>query len=435
MYTILVYNLKLNPRVIYVFQFIAERWKNISFQFTTNLDEYINYKGLSLNYSDCKLKTNEFFLFQTIAIHNDINAIKNYKLTGSNESLKFEWEEGSVDLICSIFVMLSRVDEYDAVNLDVHNRFVYNKTKLSKYLDSRIPIVDIWIEEFKKNIEEHFQIGIILSRSFQITLGVDIDYFWKYKNKSIVKTTAGFIKDLMKLDVIAFNTRFLVVFGFKKDPYLSYDSIQNIGLPKESILFFVLSGGQTKFDKNQKLNHKSVLPLLEEISKIGEISLHPSYEASTDCSLLEIEKTELESVCKKFINKSRFHFIRLKFPKSYECLILNKIMHDYSMGYPDLLGFRAGTCHSLFWYNLQTEAITNLRLHPFVAMDRTMCSYLKYDYNTALTELLKLKELVKSHSGEFHLIWHNSSFDEHSEFLPYKALLLNFIGQEEFKIK
>ena len=82
MYTILVYNLKLNPRVIYVFQFIAERWKNISFQFTTNLDEYINYKGLSLNYSDCKLKTNEFFLFQTKAIRNDINAIKNYKLTG-----------------------------------------------------------------------------------------------------------------------------------------------------------------------------------------------------------------------------------------------------------------------------------------------------------------------------------------------------------------
>ncbi|MGB3132242.1 MAG: polysaccharide deacetylase family protein, partial [Saprospiraceae bacterium] len=239
--------------------------------------------------------------------------------------------------------------------------------------------------------------------------------------------------DLIKLDVIAFKTRFLVVFGLKKDPYLSYNSIQNIGLPKESILFFVLSGGQTKFDKNQKLNHKAVLPLLEEISKIGEISLHPSYEASTDCSLLEIEKTELESVCKKFINKSRFHFIRLKFPKSYECLILNKIIHDYSMGYPDLLGFRAGTCHSLFWYNLQNETITNLRLHPFVAMDRTLCSYLKYDYNAAMTELLKLKELVKSYSGEFHLIWHNSSFDEHSEFLPYKALLLNFLGQEEVK--
>ncbi len=426
MNSILVHSLKLNPRVIYVFQFIAERWKNVAFNFTSNLNEYKYYNGLSLNYSDCKIKESELFLFQSSAIIQDIKAIKNYSLSGLDESLKLEWGEGKFDLICSIFFMLSRAEEYETEGRDIHDRFVYNQTRLSKYLDSRIPIVDIWINEFKNRIEQHFRFEILSSRSFNFTLGVDIDFFWKYKNKSIFKGIGGFLKDLKRLDFIAVANRFLVISGLKNDPYLSYDTIQNIGFSKESIMFFILSGGQTKFDNNQKLNHKSVAPLLEEIRKVGEIALHPSYDACSDCSFLNNELHTLETISKMNINKSRFHFIRLNFPQSYLCLLQNKITQDYSMGYPDILGFRAGTCHSFLWYNLQTECVTDLRLHPFAAMDRTMLSYLKYDYNEAMAELIKLSDTIKAHSGEFHLIWHNSSFDEKSEFLVYKTLLSNF---------
>jgi hypothetical protein len=47
------------------------------------------------------------------------------------------------------------------------------------------------------------------------------------------------------------------------------------------------------------------------------------------------------------------------------------------MGYPDHVGFRAGTCTSFYFYNLNFELKTPLKIIPFAFMDVTLKNYMK----------------------------------------------------------
>jgi hypothetical protein len=84
------------------------------------------------------------------------------------------------------------------------------------------------------------------------------------------------------------------------------------------------------------------------------------------------------------------HFIaQLQIPKSYIKLMKNIVKSDYSMCYPDFSGFRAGTCTSFYWYDLQLEKKTRLLLHPVVTTDLNL---LKNKTPEAL--LLQMNELI-----------------------------------------
>lgn len=71
----------------------------------------------------------------------------------------------------------------------------------------------------------------------------------------------------------------------------------------------------------------------------------------------------------KTITKSRQHFIKMDLPETYEQLLRNGITGDYSMGSGSINGFRASTASAFYWYNLKTETVTQLKIHPFCFMD------------------------------------------------------------------
>ena len=60
---------------------------------------------------------------------------------------------------------------------------------------------------------------------------------------------------------------------------------------------------------------------------------------------------------------------------------------DFTMGYAAHLGFRASICTPFYFYDLELESSTKLKVHPFSVMDATLKYYLKSQPDEALTKI------------------------------------------------
>jgi hypothetical protein len=99
----------------------------------------------------------------------------------------------------------------------------------------------------------------------------------------------------------------------------------------------------------------------------------------------------------------------LRFPETYRTLIDNDITDDYTMGYSGDVGFRASICTPFYFYDLDREQITNLRVHPFAVMEATLKYYLKIKPEEALKYIAPLVQEAKAVDGVFMSLWHNES--------------------------
>lgn len=143
--------------------------------------------------------------------------------------------------------------------------------------------------------------------------------------------------------------------------------------------------------------------------------IHPSYFANDSYLQLQHEKLLLESVIKKKVMQSRQHYLRLVFPTTYYNLIQAGIIDDYTLGFAELPGFRAGTCTPFNFYNLKTETETALTLHPNTFMEGTFIEDLQLSPKAALPLMKQLIDEVKKVNGDFICIWHNHSLSNQNE--------------------
>ena len=177
--------------------------------------------------------------------------------------------------------------------------------------------------------------------------------------------------------------------------------------------FFALSAPFSKYDKGLTPGNKAWKRLLNCI-KGYPVGLHPSYHQMDNPKLLDVGKTNLESFGLK-INSNRFHFLRFSLPNSYRLLLERGIIHDFSMGYADTLGFRAQTSRSFWFYGLETEQKTCLRIHPFVCMDAVLCNYKTLTKVEILQQLGGIIDEIKHIGGRLTLLWHEHTLQQSTD--------------------
>jgi hypothetical protein len=96
-------------------------------------------------------------------------------------------------------------------------------------------------------------------------------------------------------------------------------------------------------------------------------------------------------------------------PGSYNNILRTGISEDYSMGYPDEPGFRAGIARPYFFYDVTQDKLTNLKIIPFQVMDGTLYDYKKLNPENSREVVLKLIRETRNVGGLFVSIWHNTS--------------------------
>jgi len=128
----------------------------------------------------------------------------------------------------------------------------------------------------------------------------------------------------------------------------------------------------------------------------------------------------MESITNRDLTAVRHSFSKLNLPISYRNLVTLEIHQDYTMGYIDTLGFRAGTCTPFQFYDLDYEVQTPLQVNPYHCLDFAL---LKHHSELDKTEhLQKLMAQVKAVNGTFTPVFHNYSFSNFERWKGFRSL-------------
>ena len=423
---ILVYTHKITPRVRYIFKHIVTRILLIPVDFTSKIEEFVAYNGPKLSYTNTVLGSEFFIKSNDLLFEQGVNDLE---LTLNN------WEEVPCffatnlksaipfDIFAASFYLITRYEEYLPHVKDIHGRYTAEQSLAFKKGFLEIPVVDIWAYKFLKLLQEKFPDYEYKSRSYEYISTIDIDNAFAYKYKSLIRNIGGFFKDLVKFRIFDVWNRFAVTFNIKKDPFDTFKKI--LRLKKEynvKIIFFFLIGDYTTFDTNVSASKNKYRLLIKEMVDYARVGLHPSYFSMQNALLLKKEKERLESITNTPVKRSRQHYLRFSLPDTYQHLIDLEIEEDYSMGYASNVGFRASTCTPFYFYDLDFEIQTPLKIFPFALMDTTLNDYMQLTPKQSLGRIRDLKNQVKAVNGTFITLFHNESLSDYLRWKGWKRL-------------
>ena len=414
---LLVYTHKITPRLTYTFRHIFVRILNVEVNFTTKIEEFIAHDGVKFSYtkqplgSELFVKCNELLFTQGID-YVDVNLVK-WEEVPCFFQTNFS-AEVPCDLFAASFYLISRYEEYLPHVKDQFERFPASESLAyqHKFLDR--PIIDIWAYKFRDLLVSYFEDFqeelVSQKRKFNYVSTIDIDNAYQFKHKGFTRSVGGILKDLTQFNISNLWLRFLVVFGIRRDPFDMYKRL--LSMKKKygiKTIFFFLLGDYSTFDKNISPGNTNYKLLIKNIADYVEVGIHPSYFSMKNELKTKKEKEILESIVNFPISRSRQHYLRIELPETYQNLVDLEITEEYSMGYASHYGFRASTCTPFYFYDLDFEIQTPLKVFPFAAMDVTLNDYLNFTPKRAFNTIIKLAKEVKEVDGTLITIFHNES--------------------------
>ncbi|MDC0177067.1 polysaccharide deacetylase family protein [Polaribacter sp.] len=423
---ILIYTHKITPRVRYIFKHIFTRTLLIPVDFTSKIQEFVAHNGPKITYTKTPLG-NEFFvksnnlLFEQGVNDMEIVIQKWEKIpcffkTGPKSSIPY-------DIFAASFYLISRYEEYLPHVKDTHGRYTAAQSLAFKYQFLEKPVVDIWAYKLLAVLKEKFPDYEFQQRKYTFISTVDIDNAYAYKYKSLVRGVGGFFNDLLQIRLLRVWSRFAAIFNIKKDPFDTFDTILKVKKEQDvNTIFFFLIGDYTTFDTNVSASKNKFRLLIKAMVDYASVGLHPSYFTMNNASLLKKEKERLEGIIKMPIQRSRQHYLRFSLPETYQNLIDLEVAEDYSMGYASNVGFRASTCTPFYFYDIDFEMQTPLKIFPFALMDTTLNDYMKLTPRQSLGRIRDLKNEVKAVNGTFITLFHNESLSDYLRWKGWKRL-------------
>jgi hypothetical protein len=290
------------------------------------------------------------------------------------------------------------------------------------------PLVNLWAKKFKLIIKQKYPELEFPIREFKYVSTIDIDNAYYFLEKGFARNAASFLKSFFQLDKQAILKRYNVLIGRHKDPFDTYNYQLNI-LKKYNLnfIYFILLGNYGLNDKNVLVTSRKFQLLIKNLSDFATIGLHPSFNSNKSNRLLKIERDRLIDITKSELHKSRQHFLKISLPDTYRNLVDLDIFNDYTMGYSEYPGFRASICDSYYFYDLEVEKTSPLRIHPFAIMDATFRYYLDYTPQQSLDSIKKVVDQVKNVEGTLISVWHNETWSDYKEWKGWKLLFKDMV--------
>ena len=420
---LVIYSENISSRIDYVFDLVFKQEFEIEYSLTSDRNVFNAPQAEKINYASARNSETEFFIKSAPLLFESFIEKKEIPVSEKFETKVLFSNDGSCDLgfdvFSAIFYMVSRYEEYLPFTPDAHGRYKASDSLAFRYHFLEIPIVNIWLSILRKTLQKKFPALSFKSSTFKTILTYDIDVAYKYRGRSIGRMVGAMGKDLLKWNWKNLIQRKLTILHLRKDPWDIYDYLsETITKNKLDSTFFFLLADKSKHDRNLDWQREVMKKLVQKIQTFSETGIHPSYQSSQVPEKILVEKQRLEELGGRKINKSRQHFLRFTLPDTYDALLQAGITEDYSMGFPAMHGFRAGTCTPFYFYNLKEEKATKLKIFPVTFMEGTFISINKPD--DALQEMLKMIDAVKNVGGTFISIWHNHTVSDTSEYKAWR---------------
>ena len=428
---IYVFTHKITSRVKYAFNLIFKDLMQIDFELITNRSDFEEKNGVKLAYTlnpigEAFFIRSKPLLFEQGINDQDINIIpfdrtKAFFGVGGNSMFPF-------DIFAASFYLASRYEEYLPHKKDHYNRFDANQSLAFNEGFLHQPVINIWVNKLVEALKELYPDFEIPKRKYQFITTIDVDNAYAYKEKGFVRTLMGYGKAILTLNFQDFRDRTKTLLGIQNDPYDTFDYQEKLVKDQNlTFIYFFLLGDYGVNDKNIAVSNTKFQSLIKSISDHSKIGIHPSFASNNSFNQLEKEVGRLSKVINREIWRSRQHFLKINLPDTYRNLIELDITDDFTMGYASNYGFRAGTCTPFYFYDLDLEVDTNLKVHPFAIMEGTLKYYMGIGPENAMVHYRRLIDEVKMVDGNFISLWHNDSLNDYKQWQGWKAVFEGMI--------
>jgi len=347
-----------------------------------------------------------------------------------------------IDIFGTIYFMLTRYEEYVNLNRDFLGRFSMKSSTLKDKEIYSYPIVDLYIiliENIFLKLAPDIRIN---KKTPRIDVSCDVDHPFFY-NSSIKIKIRKLIGDLFKRRSI--NAAFLTALSFFKnmddfDCYLKalkfiIELNRKVG---NTVTFFFIPSSNHINDNNNSVCNSRIYKLMNLIVEGGhKIGVHPGFLTFMNDSLM---REAIHKFKKTFFNLfpdhnyiySRQHYLMWEVSKTPKLLAQNAVDIDFTLGFNDHPGFRAGTCHEFPLFDPRTQKLIGIIESPLIVMEWSLFSsnYIGIDdLEVAKKMLFELKDKCFSVDGNFSILWHNNNLI-HTHFIKlYEDIISPFIEE------
>ncbi len=427
---LIVYTPKLTARIEYTFKFVLQKLLGLDYELTISKEVFLRSESPALCYSPYPIDKGMWVQSHPLLTEKGIHELDIKSGYWKDMPLLFKTGPGPdlpFDLFAGTFYLLSRYEEYLDFKADHLGRFPASESVAIKngFLD--IPVINLWAKRLKNILKIRYPELLMTPTKFKSISTIDVDQAWAYMNKGWIRNFGGAFKFLFKGNLKELIRRGETLLRMKKDPFETYSYLNEI-FQKHSIrpVFFYQVGRYGKYDKNISGHNPAMKSLIREVNKFADVGIHPSFSSGTKKEFRE-EIQLMRGILKGKLEKSRQHFIQLHFPLTYRNLMKYGIREDYSMGFSEVPGFRAGTATPFQFYDLGKEKETDMIVYPFVVMD----SCLNYNLNLSPDQSIEIIRYyihqVRAVGGTFISIWHNSSLSDEFEWRGWKMVFEEMI--------
>lgn len=345
-----------------------------------------------------------------------------------------------LDVVGSVFFMLSRYEELIRVERDRHGRFsAASSLAFSEgFLDR--PIIDEYAEVLSTAVNRIWPRWRRAVPTGRILPTSDVDNPYDPSSRSLLALLRSTAADLLRNRDIKTAARRLRGArlsrknDFSKDINNTFDwmmdACEQCGLPMAFYFIAGHSGGPV--DGIYSLSEPFLQDLLRAVHARGhEIGMHASYGSFRDAEQLTRESAALSRACElagvtEPIRGNRQHYLRWDGARTPGCLDDAGFEYDTTGSFADRAGFRFGTAHSFPMWDWRTSRELSLTQRPLVLMESSVIAkrYQGLGYSdSSLAHMIRLRDRSLEYGGDFTFLWHNTHLTRPKDREFFTALL------------
>ena len=154
----LFYRDKNSPRLEYMLDLFSNEIFNEPFRKTSDKSAFIDYSGTKLNYSECRLSEQEFYIQpHQLLFESSIGEQTITRFDSSGKPAFFQTAgDFPFDIFAAAFYLVSRYEEYLSFEPDKYGRFPHEASLAFRESFLEMPLINYWLEDFKHALHLRF---------------------------------------------------------------------------------------------------------------------------------------------------------------------------------------------------------------------------------------------------------------------------------------
>lgn len=421
---ILVYIPKETPRINFVFKHICKRILNLDVKFTTKVEPFIAFKGVKFSYAKKQLGK-EVFVEQYGLLNEQGFSDMEIKVgqwkdipcffkTSTSSSIPY-------DIFSASFYLLTRYEEYQPYVKDTSEGFPIEESIAYQNGFLELPVVDEWAFAMRDVLKDKFPEHDFPEGKPQLKSIIAVEEVFAYAQKGFVRQIGGFFKDLSQLQFKLIFKRIASIIRYQADPLNVYDELVEYYQSHDYPMHFMFQlSNYSRYSKNLSYNRTTYQRIIKSMGDYAHLGLLLGFEAVQDQSVFVKEKKRWEQIVNEELDNALIKRHALNFPDVYKSMEKLNLSSDYSMGYKNSLGFRAGTCTPFLFYDLDLEQLLPLTIYPSAFNSIILADH---DKNDIVERIKKIKKRILRLNGYFLGIFENKDFAEEEDANAAKQII------------